>query len=130
MDAVSGPNASQHAAKMSFPTDLTSLRQGTKDYPAIEKENTDGDQSRAPAMFPKRRSDKVGDNPVNEGAGTDVDDRLTASFIPADEPGAQTAEYPDDRQGDSGTIFAIPKEQNQKDEKGQGIGQQMFKIGM
>lgn len=43
MDTVSAPDAGQHAAQMTFPTDLTGLWQGTPNDTAVNQKNDDSD---------------------------------------------------------------------------------------
>jgi hypothetical protein len=95
MQSARAPDAGDHAGEVAFPTDLALLGQGAKEDAAVEEENEQGDEGRAPALHPKGGGDQVGDDAVDEGAGPDMDDGVTARFIAADEPGAQAADDPD-----------------------------------
>ena len=81
-------------------------------------------------LHPKCRGDEVSDDAVYQRTGPDMDDGLAIRFIASDEPGAQTADEPDDGEGSAGMIFPIPEEQGEHHQQGDGIRDQMSEIGM
>ncbi|MFM1941758.1 MAG: hypothetical protein RI897_740 [Verrucomicrobiota bacterium] len=120
MLAPCGDEAGDGAAEVTFPGDGAVLGEDSVPDAAEGESDEEGDEEGAPAAHEDTCEEEVGDQTVDDGAGSDMD-----TLGSADEPRSEAADEPDGCECEAGFIAAVPEEESDQDEEGYGIGEEV-----
>lgn len=116
MLAPCGDQAGDGSAEVTFPGDGAVLGEHAIPDAAEGESNEESDEEGTPTAHEDTCEEEVGDQAVDDGAGSDMD-----TIWSADEPGSEAADEPDGCEREAGFIAVVPEEERDEDEERYGI---------